>query len=689
MPCGWMKKLRGDNRGSAIVSVVVAMVFVLALSAALLFSAYAAYQIKIAQRADLESFYDASAAMDEIRSGVQEAVSDSIASAYSYVLETYTTSGGNSADPESAFKERFAVELKEWRKNTGHDSLFSQDGKHGKPKGFLHFLSRPDNSFVTCGAVVEDADSIIFKNISVKYTDLDYETNITTDIVISRPGFYAGSVAPSDLNKYAIIANGGIIASGSAAINGEVFAGSGGITVQNSGSELKLSGGNVVTTGSVFVDNGAKLFADNSNFSLWTREISLGNGGVLKLNTNAYVADDLILNAGSSATITGRYFGFGSDVAGDENGRSGASSSIIVNSYSDKQQPAALDISGASVSLAGVSYVDVFGSDGSADVSYTLPMGQSLSVKSDQLAYLVPKNYLSITATESDAGEKTQMLVEGNPMVFTGPAPKVSLINTKYPFLWGTSTLADYFTKKEIKIKTLMTNLNSGDEPLWMMYTFLEFDDQKLANQYFTDYFKAYPDRISQYLKTYMDLSNGSVAQGAGATYTTDGKGELSLKDAGVISAEGAQSRYNVICSDSYSPFLNYVDIKAAEGIESSSFKNDGKVAAIVYVGDYTVKNTGDNPPLIIATGDVTVEMDAKYQGIIIAGGTVTINGSVTATALSADVLNARDDRLGKTLAETGILKGVTATGEAIPVIANTNAWDPAELVSYQNWKKH
>lgn len=685
MPGKWMKKLKGDNRGSAIVSVVVAMVFILALSAALLFSAYAAYQMKIAQRADLENFYDATSAMDEIKAGVQRAVSESISEAYAKVLEEYPQTGSSASDPEGDFKRIFIEKLREWRNNDGHDELIYNG--YGNPKTFEAFLSHQESVEIACGQVVEDENSLTFKDISVKHSARGYESSVTSDIVVTKPGVYAGGMAPSDLNKYAIIANQGIIASGNASITGEVFAGSGGITVGNSGSTLTLSGGSVITTGSLLVGQGAELFANNANYSLWTREISLENSGKLRLDTSAYVADDLVLNAGSSATIRGRYFGFGSNVAGD-NGSSGASSSIFVNSLSDTLDPAKLDISGAGISLAGVSYVDISGSDGAADQSYSLPMGQSLSVKSDQLAYLVPENCLSVVPPDD-----CQVLVSGNPMVFKGNKPAVTVVET-LPSLWGDKTLANYFSGA-VGTKTLMTNLNSAEEPLWMMYTFLEFNDQAKANQYFTDYFKAYPDRISQYLETYLKLANGSVAQGAGVTYTTDGKGELNLKDADTISAEGAQNRYKVICSDSYSPFNTYIDDERLRAVDTAAWFKDSnnnttlvKVENNPYANAYTVQ-TDETAKLIITSKNVIVPADCNYEGIIIAGGTVTVNGSVTATALNADVLNAYDEIIKLTLAETGILKGVTGTGEVVPAPTNTNAWDPDLLVNYQNWSKH
>ena len=107
------RHIKINNEGSAVITVVVSMLFVIALGAALLFAAYTGYTIKIAERADKSNFYNASSAMDDIRVGIQQQVTEAIAAAYTDALVYYTGSheGDPSYTPQNDFNKRFIAEL--------------------------------------------------------------------------------------------------------------------------------------------------------------------------------------------------------------------------------------------------------------------------------------------------------------------------------------------------------------------------------------------------------------------------------------------------------------------------------------------------------------------------------------------------------------------------------------------------
>ncbi|MEG0941147.1 MAG: hypothetical protein RSE64_04550, partial [Oscillospiraceae bacterium] len=89
------------NRGSAIITVVVAMLFVVAIGTSLLFAAYTGYRVTLTERGDKKNFYSAAAAMDEIRAGLQTAVSDAIDEAYTKTLAGYANKSADAGEFET------------------------------------------------------------------------------------------------------------------------------------------------------------------------------------------------------------------------------------------------------------------------------------------------------------------------------------------------------------------------------------------------------------------------------------------------------------------------------------------------------------------------------------------------------------------------------------------------------------
>ena len=109
-----MKKLKTlcfrkiNNEGSTIITVLVAMALVSVLGVILLFTSYTGFQMKVTERQSKRNFYEAETAMNEIRAGIQLAVSDAIASANTKVLQNYNSSA---TDAANAFKDYFEQAL--------------------------------------------------------------------------------------------------------------------------------------------------------------------------------------------------------------------------------------------------------------------------------------------------------------------------------------------------------------------------------------------------------------------------------------------------------------------------------------------------------------------------------------------------------------------------------------------------
>jgi len=682
------------NSGSAIVTVVVSMLFVMALGAALLFTAYTGYSIEITQRGDKENFYEASSAMDDMRLGVQTLLSEAVAQAYTNALASYTTTIAAGVDPQTAFNDNITAQLL-LKTNPGGVAYFTSSTVSGKTvisgynaaalRTFIDSDVLADTSIsvsVTGSTAARSSseagvlETVSLKSVSVQYIQSGFESDITSDIVIAMPNFFANSSVASSINKYAIIAHNSVINSsgGDATVaDGSVFAGSGGVTVSGNDNTLTFSGGDLICKGTILADNSALFSFNAPDNELWTNEIQVGGtgSGTATLNGNVFVADDLSLNGdGAHVTLENTYFGFGNSFSSSEE-----SSSIVINGRSS-----VLDISQLeSLSLAGVSFIN-FDPSGTGTDTYSIPMGESLSIKSDQLAYLVPLKCITNFAS--------------NPCVFDKNATFSPTIDTN-TVLWGTGEnakkLSDYIGGTKGSIQTLYKPL--GDNANNIVYVFLIFSDKQYANAYFKDYFAADKSKISQYMSLYVNsFDKVAEADTAGNTYYTPSGGTLTLNPASdTVYAAGAQLLY----SKMQSPYLVFVndaemDTLAAETQKTLQFKNaSNQVVAVVSAeGDFPYSFAYDPSKtvrLIISSQDVTV--NDKYTGIIIAGHDVILKSDVSGQALDATILDATCTANGKTYTLADFINNSAQFGGDSKT--KEDLWNLDSLVYYKNWTKH
>lgn len=661
-----------NNKGSAIITVIVSMLFILALGAALLYAAYGGMLLKTTERGDKENFYSASAAMDDIRLGIQTVVTEAIATAYTDVLENFT----NQADdynPQTDFNSRFVETLKK-SKTTGDTLLF--EGDKYSVSALQGFVNAPAGASATVsggGELLSDTDAISFKDVSVKYVFEGYETNITTDITVKMPDFFAGSTITSGINSYSIVANHALNQSsgGTSSVSGTVFVGDGGINVGNKGNRLIFKDGNLICKGAVSVVQETAFEFDAPTGELWAGKFSVGDKdskGSVILNGKTYVQDDLVLNGkGSDATLSGTYFGFGSSNTDPQK-----SSSILING-----RETVLDISRLSkLFLAGVGFIDT--TSQYRPIGPTDPpiiTGESLSVISDQLAYLVPEECITNYAS--------------NPYVFDRAAdfkePKIE----DSVALWDEKTLGDYIGGEKGEIKTVRKSIEGGDGPM-LSYVFMVFSEKKYANEYFKDYFAANPEKITQYLDLYLKLtsSDSTALSTAGSTYAKiDEVWALKAAEENTLSV-GTAARFDGMRSP-YGSFVNVSELNKLPENTTLTFTLEGKAVAIVTTApgfNYSVLN-GSNKDvrLIIASGNVTVSSD--FKGIIIAGGTVNVAANVTAAPLNSGILNAEAATSG---GASYALSRFIGNGAPLNVTTTEkDAWDLDSLVIYENWSKH
>ena len=80
-----------NDKGSAIVVVIIAMTFIGILASVLMYMSLLNYQMKVNNLKAKDNFYSAETVLDQIRLGMQEEVSDSLKEAYQKVLVNYET----------------------------------------------------------------------------------------------------------------------------------------------------------------------------------------------------------------------------------------------------------------------------------------------------------------------------------------------------------------------------------------------------------------------------------------------------------------------------------------------------------------------------------------------------------------------------------------------------------------------
>jgi len=765
-----MKKLKND--GSGLVTVILTITFLLMLSSALLFMSYVSIQVRSADRQSQKNFYDAENYMNEIRAEVQKIAMEAISAAHKAAEVTNASADVEVvfAREFMAVAVGKINNLSSSDMDTLRQSIAAITTSRTLPYSLVAFAKAAlkseestimpisvSNGYVTVGDTGMYLEigvpagqtgsrplSLTVEGFTLTYKDNSgYENSVTTDIVINVPPFL-----PTALYEYAIVADVELNNAGAdrkVAVSGKAYAGKVSVINNNvsnvSDNELAI-GSNVTNTASgnkeiisgFLVSKGTVTVSNNAKFSvtgtstLWANRIEVGENGVFYLGTEgtgdtpatgatAYVADDLELKGkNASATLNGNYFGFGN--GGDTAPTATPflqnvgeySSSILVSG-----EGVNLDLEGLSVLfLAGNAYVSNFGYTTYNPDEYkspiSIPMANSIAIKSDQVAYLVPERLL-----KKDSITTNPYYVPSNGTVPPITADNIgnyvyydkAVFSTKIPNdSDNKTTLNDY----NATVKPVYVSLNSSSGTL--IYFFVTFNTQADAQAYFNDYLTYNSSSAGQYLSYYFKKDNdyrlpsSSSINTAGSYY--DANKDLIIKsetgsDVFANMKDEAATYYKKyanlktwlseydpeVDSAGDTPFKNYVNSNSAlaNGSTVIKFYADGDttknpVALVIPAGYYTNHTTYEFNPddyltngsttvkVIIAFGNVTVK--GALNGLILSSGTVTLHANVSNTN-SADVLaafNAKDDK-----------------GNSLSDIMN-NIYG-GSVVEYANWKKN
>lgn len=535
--------LRRDNRGSAIVLVIIAMAMIGVLASTILWSAYMNYMIKCADVRNKNSFYSAETVVEQIMAGMQHEASAAVSLSYQEVMKNW-----DNDENESTRFSRFTTSyLDALVKNL----QVAGSGGHYYNRAVLESYVDAElfanvNLTVWNTPAGQPADNtmelinnstLVIHNIRVSYTDENnYVSVVNTDICIDVPKlvFYqAGSI--DNLYEYALIGNTGIetkTGSGASVVDGSIYGGAdtvnntGGINI-NSASNMTVKNGRLVISKGDITVNGPSagfIVRDVPDFEskVYAQGLSV-NSGTLSLDSKTYVANDLILSGnGSKVTLTKEYYGYGSSVntgidydPGDESTEIEAdkSSAILINGRS-----ATIDMSGITrLMLAGRAYIGQERTPGSVIApehrSKPVLMGESIAVKGDQIAYLVPAECIGVFYS----GGEGKTAIGQNPM-------NAALVRKmdEYKGLYGSGMPADPnadyfmevdFNKPVYKLggKTLSefgVNDMNHIRKVYAQYNSIEPDNQLLLYYYLV----MDKEKAAEYFRQYYDFNSNKEA---------------------------------------------------------------------------------------------------------------------------------------------------------------------------------
>ena len=655
------KKLKKDNKGAGFFTVIVAAMFLMALSAALIYSSFTAYKVKISAKKSNSAFYYADMAIEEIKTGFQKVVSDSAKAGYESVLSRYTSAVSHT----EVFKEAYLNSFKgfDYKDDKGIEQplfmLSSTKITGVYSKGIKSFLSDEIKSdkltissvnatgnptFLPC--VQDEKGNVTIKGLKAEYTDNEYTAYITTDIKLLIPDVtLTGAYDVGGLENFVFIADGGFEAgnegattttklkSGTNAFFGEMnLDNNRGFICEDNCTvvvgKLNRSALNGVdalqTTGEIKIADPTTLKL-GKNCTLYATDITLTEEGMFEESQNCktYVADDLSLSGESKASIAGTYIGFGngSNSDGSQNYQNAAdSSSVLFPKRTTGVNKATLDLTNCnSFTLAGKSYITnslPVSEGGYSDVG----MGSSISSKKEQLVYLVPAEYLG-------GGTNPTLLSGSRDEVVAQTSQKrqtiVDNLSNKALFTLRDGTVkyaSNYGITGTESIKTLIYPA-AGQ---WAVYYFFDFgSSQNDANNYFKDFFSSGSNDIMAYLNDYAKIEGDAskiFTAGTGAI-TKDNEitiTEATGRDLGGVSKELSQV-YKNLCqtmnpqgsAEGKSPFLTLVDTNLLHEVIDAAL-NDLEGAKATYAEGFTIESVHENSYNGAATGGDYVRIKAK-----------------------------------------------------------------------------
>lgn len=694
-----MRTILKGNHGASLIAVIVAIMFITAIGGIITQITMTNIRMKEIESSGKVNFYSAEKVVDDLSSGLNSKASVAMKDAYIETLSDYRNVMVAGSNVQKDFSVRYLTRLKELFANSDTPTYIRKDPSDVTSELVFESGKCDFDTVKACltdntTSLIKDADKIdyeldyveevfILKNIHMTYIDKGYETNIHTDMVFHTPVLnFSGSNMIMDFMRYSLIADDQINVSAGATqvvVDGNVYAGVNGILCNSTPEASKiveagpgkdadnlaraalLKDGNVtddslkcpkfigkmiVTRGKIDAGLNSSWIVGSPSSKIWAGDIEAnGKNSDLRLFGNIYVEDDLALNAKNSAiSIYGNYYGYNFQKEYDAlqtglHSDAAFSSAMLINARNSK-----LDLSNVQyLMLAGRTYISRKGGstlDGNP-VNKDIPMGESISVRSNQMAYFVPTAFVDTTTCmfREEGGEKTGLIECAKYM-----GVNVSDIEN------NVNSAANV---------TAYKYLDDGEKTIY----YLNFKNENSANAFFAAYANGYwKDKVETYAEDY--VHDDALILGSNTLYTL--KGDLLYRDGTTkklkeqkIDLTSAQTFWNEggiywnhikKLAQSYKALqtsLEQYPISVPEKVRIYDASNNVSKSAspLIYnllkVSDLINSIPGDNPndksyidssdgideTVILRKGNLT--LDSTYTGgIAIVDGDVTITGT-------------------------------------------------------------
>lgn len=750
--------------------MVVAVMAIVGIFATVLLSlSLMNYRMKHVNLQSQDNFYDAEKVLDDIRTGIAvNVVSPAAGEAYQNMLSLYSSL--NADERSGKYVSLFYESMK-------GNSLFETDCSQWSStvlQGYIKDEAKTSAKSVTVSAynglntveqeVTATGCSFTLKNVKVTYIDTQgYMTEIQTDLVISCPDLeFVQNTKKPELTSYCIVANNQTQISGlstpGVVVAGNAYLGNKGVSVNNATVQFSSHAGSkyVVTAGEVSADNGSMLIFD-SGIEVWEKQLTVDSSTVSS-DSDLYLNDDLVLGNGSTVTLRGNVYAYGnpeniqssavytydltvlnadsaiSSKADIDANPANYSSAFLINGKNTK-----LDLSGITkLQIAGNAYVATKAK--TTDNLNDIMMGESISLKANQRAYLVPAQYVAagysyggMNPMTGDTYNNLCNEVAGKKGVSADDIkehPEILIQNDKGELAGGLSE------KGVTGVQTAY--YRSGT--INMVYLFLVFQDADAASDYAMNYFSdnteltarvdathynttiTYASLLDK-TKTALDYGfycNGNILYANPGQENNDIPSEAYFLNKTSSSAMNVlkgsqntyQAKYAALCHVLKSNFAELtseekmntvfvnlvIDLNQEPWLSLSGSKEFTTAAgdkAVVVKGDYTLNDS--NIHVVIASGNVTV--CTEFNGLILAGGNVIINSSdVTPNVTALKITSSSDivkEVMGATAGDGTRTCDYLIDGEQYLKQENSNPGTTGDTtvnfmdcVTYSNWRK-
>ncbi len=541
----FLKKLgklnKKNNKGMSIVTVIVAIGFVIILVNILLLTSAINFKMRNVNVKAKDSFYSAEAVLDEISIGLQLLVSDSLSNAYTNVLTTYNDPDLSSDAKNELVKAEFYESIEDAiAVDTTHYICMPvadgapNEGLYGFLKSSTRWNLGPDASsaeddygaFIRSKANTDDGtyytgemkmtntDGIVLKDLIVYYKDPNgFVSAVKTDIHILYPDFAFDTLLVPSISSYSFITDTALVkdkpvanrnAADNTVISGDSFA----YRMDITGTKLdfKMSGSgmdtHVVAEGITLKNAGITTY---DRTTLWADDI-VAQGSTVTLAGYTYIQDDLNLKGqNTDLTMTGYYTGYGNSTTASQK-----SSAILVNGTDT-----VIDLSAAKrVSLAGRAFVSTTNSNAKNKIkaeadatTFDVYLGESIAAKADQLCYLVPAECIGVDANNNSLFNKNPLTnAEYNTIVAAGSGYTEIALNKPVAKLGNAGNTLGEFIKTDLsgKAEAQKVFVRTKDGSDRLVYYYMKFKDEEAANLYFSKYYGWNKESVDNYMDIYL-----------------------------------------------------------------------------------------------------------------------------------------------------------------------------------------